>query len=148
MNKTKREVANINKTNRELAVKLSELIGMNVSYGYSHSPSRYVNGYDCNEAFYTGVRRSCFINFNDAGVSIDFNSLHSDFCDYYDPENPEDDFGLFTFENILTYLDRNKTYRSHSYDEKFFKSCLYLKMAIEEALTPRVEKVQPRKLKI
>ena len=145
MTLTKNEVTKINKANKELVLKLSSLIGMKVSYGYSHSPNRYVSGYDGMEGFYTGVRRKCSLSFDYAGITVDFNSLISD---YYDHENPEEDFGLFTIENVLAYLDRNKTYRSHSFSEQFFKTCLYLKMAIEEAITPRVEKAQPRKLKI
>jgi hypothetical protein len=145
MNLTKKEVTNINKGNKQLALMLSNLIGMKVSYGYSHSPNRYVSGYDGMEGFYTGVRRKCSLGFYDAGITVEFNSLLSD---YYDHENPEEDFGLFTIENVLVYFDHNKTYRSHSFSAQFFKTCLYLKMAIEEGLTPRVEKAQPRKLKI
>lgn len=141
----KNEVSKINKSNKLLAQNLSDLTGMTVTYGYSHSPNRYVPAYDCNEAFYTGVRRSCSLTFDEIGINLRFDCLTED---YYNHEEPAPDFGLFTIENVLAYFDRNKTYRPFSHSMDFFKNCLFAKMKIEDALKPQATEKPRNKMKI
>lgn len=141
----KKEVARINKSNREFARKLSEMIGMNVTYGYHHEADRYIHAYEDHEGFWTGIQRSCNLYFEDIRFTLRFDCLLEDF---YNHENPVATYGEFTIENVLAYFERNKTYRSHSYSQEFFKNCLYVKMKIEDALKPKFEQNPKNKMKI
>lgn len=141
----KKEVARINKSNRAFAKNLSEMIGMNVTYGYHHEADRYIHAYEDHEGFWTGIRRSCNLYFGEIHFTLRFDCLLEDF---YNHENPVATYGEFTIENVLAYFERNKTYRSHSYSQEFFKNCLYVKMKIEDALKPKVEQKPKNKMKI